>query len=79
MSSAESPKKKGARPPKESGPGCATCRHWVEDHDPGAEVRAGECHRHPPTVMYSTEDGAFTLWPFTSATDLCAEHAQRLQ
>ena len=33
--------------------GCHNCRHWREDLDAAAaDERRGECHFHPPTVLW---------------------------
>jgi len=60
--------------------GCHNCRHWREDPEPGSDERTGDCHAHPPHVMWDAEDAAvFRAWPPTTAADVCGEHAPRLQ
>jgi hypothetical protein len=52
--------------------GCHNCRFWRKDDD------GGTCRRDPPTVVYDTEDGAFSIWPMTAAEDWCGEHTVKL-
>lgn len=58
---------------------CANCRHRKDITEEGADERVGECRRHPPAVLYDSEDGAFGMWPFVTASDWCGEHSPVLQ
>ena len=66
------------KPADDNQPTCKTCRHWLEDSEPG-EGGSGTCRRDPPAVMFDGETGIFCAWPQTDATDWCGSHAQRLQ
>lgn len=54
-------------------PGCASCRHWKDRTEPGDDERWGTCHRYPPVVQYTVDDGSFSMWPIVEATESCGE------
>jgi hypothetical protein len=54
--------------------GCHNCRFWKEETEAADETRNGSCRRHCPTVLYDVEEGAFSLWPFTTDADYCGEY-----
>lgn len=55
-------------------PGCASCRHWKEQTETGDPKQWGTCHRYPPTVHYSDDDGAFSMWPILESDERCGEY-----
>ena len=69
-------KRKASKPLPDKG--CYNCSHWAEDTEPGQD-RNGSCRRYPPTLVYDSDDGAMSLWPWTSADDICGEHSVKLQ
>ena len=60
---------------KDMQPVCSGCRHWKEQTEPGDPERFGTCHRYPPQMHYSEDDGAFPMWSVTGADDRCGEYA----
>ena len=59
--------------------GCHNCKFWNETTESQDEDRNGECRCRPPFALYAPEDGAFSMWPFTSAKDWCGAFQPTLQ
>lgn len=53
-------------------PGCASCRYWREQTEPGDGDRYGTCHRYPPTML-ADDEACYPTWVITSATEFCGE------
>ena len=53
-------------------PGCASCRYWDEETEPGSTERYGTCRRYPPTML-PDEECPYPAWVVTSAVDWCGE------
>lgn len=54
------------------GPTCKDCAFWIPD--PDSNGQAGECFRYPPSVLFDTEEGLFSMRPFTEGSDkACGE------
>ena len=57
---------------EEMSPGCASCRYWREQTEPGDPERYGTCHRYPPT-MIGDEECPYPTWVVTAADEFCGE------
>lgn len=61
------------------GVNCSTCAYWIRDaRHVGMEAQDGDCRRHPPQMMYSENEGPFSLWPLVEITDFCGEWRARM-
>jgi hypothetical protein len=62
---------KSKKPPEETGPRCAQCRHYKRESNEGDDI--GTCRRYPPLVVISEEE-PWTLFPMVEAgVDWCGE------
>ena len=60
-------------------PSCATCAYWIRDaRHSGMESTDGDCRRYPPQMMFSENEGPFSLWPLVEHSDCCGEYRGRL-
>ena len=43
--------------PSADDPSCAQCKYWVEQTESHDELRWGWCHRYPPSIVPTVDDG----------------------
>ncbi len=71
--------KKKPEPAEASRISCATCAYWVRDQrHSGMEASDGDCRRYPPQMMFSENEGPFSLWPLVEINDACGEWRARM-
>lgn len=64
------PKTKGAPPLRDRT--CSNCAHYRPEPE---SPDVGECREGPPTVLYDTEEGAFSVYPMVAGVeDWCGRH-----
>lgn len=58
---------------------CATCAYWIRDkRHTGMDGTDGDCRRYPPQMMFSENEGPFSLWPLVEDSDACGEWRARM-
>ena len=67
---------RGRREP-DDGPSCTGCKHWHEQTAASDEVRWGNCHAGPPSVVGEGEGGAICVTAWSELPYVCGAHTPR--
>jgi hypothetical protein len=64
-------------PEPADGPSCSECTHWHEQTEARDDVRWGNCHAEPPSVISDGDGGSICVVSWTELPYACRFHTPR--